>query len=148
MPAIVADNTKDWIGRIKAMYAEGASDAEVAASEGHTLRAFYKEINDNPKFAEFIEFGRTLSQAYWEKMARKNVDNKGFNTSLWTFYMKNKFGWADKVESSNTNEVVTNDIDALRAEISKSMLKFAKQYYPEMTDAQRVLTLQEVDVSE
>jgi hypothetical protein len=128
-----------WAKELIDMYKQGASDAEVAAEQKITIRAFYKEMENNSAFAELIEFGRTLSQAFWEKQARVNLGNKGFNTSLWAFYMKNKFGWADKSESTNTNEVVTGDLDTLRAQVTKDVARFMKQHMPELTDAQRVL---------
>ena len=53
--------------------------------------------------------------------------------------MKNKYGWADKVETTNNTEIMNYDVDSLRENISKEMAKFVKQYTPELTDAKRVI---------
>lgn len=130
---------RNWATEIRDLYAEGASDAEVAAHCNITVKDFYKQMQDIPALAQLVDFGRTLSMAFWEKQARKNIDNKQFNTSLWAFYMKNKFGWADKTESVNTNEMITGDLDTLRSELMKQVERFIRKNTPELTDAQRVL---------
>ena len=130
---------REWAKRVIALYEAGASDAEVAASERITIKNYYQQIGDNAAFAQLVEFGRTLSQAFWEKQARLNITNKQFNTPLWAFYMKNKFGWADKTESVNVNENNNMDMDTLRTQLSKEVGRFIKQNSPELTDAQRVL---------
>lgn len=135
-----ATDTRNWAKEIADLYAEGASDAEAAVELKITIKAFYKQMADNKAFAQLIEYGRTLSQAWWERQARRNVGNKTFNTSLWTFYMKNKHGWADKVESTNSNENVNTDLDTLRQRLYTELAKFAKDNTPELTDARRVLT--------
>lgn len=135
-----ATDTRNWAKEIADLYAEGASDAEAAVELKITIKAFYKQMADNKAFAQLIEYGRTLSQAWWERQARRNVGNKTFNTPLWTFYMKNKHGWADKVESTNSNENVNTDLDTLRQRLYTELAKFAKDNTPELTDARRVLT--------
>lgn len=129
---------KAWAKTLIELYTAGASDAEVAAELKIPLKKYYDQINDNTALATLVEFGRTLSQAFWEREARLNIRNKGFNTPLWAFYMKNKFGWADKTEAINVNESM-GDLDTVRKEINREVAKYIKQYTPELTDAQRVL---------
>lgn len=131
---------KPWINELIALYTEGASDVEVAASQKITIKAFYKHMADNAKFAQLVEYGRTLSQAFWEGQARQNIRNKQFNTPLWTFYMKNKFGWADKTETVNANENVNTDLDTLRSTVMAQVAKLVKDNTPELTDAQRLIS--------
>lgn len=128
-----------WSREVIALYEEGASDAEVAASLRVPLKAFYKRMQDSTAFAELIDFGRTLSRAYWEGLARKNVGNKSFNSSLYAFYMKNRHGWADKIETSSTNENINQNVDELREKAMLLVDKFIKQNTPELTEAQHVL---------
>lgn len=134
----VVASGKAWAKELVSLYETGASDAEVAANLQITIKDFYKEL-DNPVFSQLVEYGRTLSQAYWEKQARLNLNNKQFNTSLWAFWMKNKFGWADKTESINLNDNTTTDLDTLRGQVMKDVAKFIKDNSPELTDAQRIL---------
>ena len=128
-----------WAKEVRDLYSEGGSDAEVAAHLNITIKEFYKQMADSRPFALLVEMGRTLSMAWWEKQARLNVKNKTFNTPLWVFSMKNKYGWADKVETTNNTEIMNYDVDSLRENISKEMAKFVKQYTPELTDAKRVI---------
>ena len=102
-----------WAKQVIEHYRDGYSDKEVAASMNITFREFNAMLSDNPTFAKLVEFGRTLSAAYWEGLARTNIKNKTFNTPLYNFYMKNKFGWADKIETTNANENTNLSLDQL-----------------------------------
>lgn len=139
MTNIVAEG-RAWAKQLSELYAAGASDAEVAAELKITIKEFYKQVGDNKSFATLVEYGRTLSQAFWEGQVRKNLTNKQFNTPLWAFYMKNKFGWADKTESVNSNENVNTDLDSLRTQVYGQIAKLIKENTPELTDAQRIFT--------
>ena len=105
-----------------------------------TIKEYYEQLANNKVFSQLVDFGRTLSQAFWEKQARRNLNNRQFNTSLWAFYMKNKYGWADKTESVNSNENINTDLDSLRGQVTKEVARFIKANTPELTDAQRMLT--------
>lgn len=125
-------NTHNWAKDIVEYYSQGYSDAEVAAAMNINLRQFNAMLGDNPTFAKLVEYGRTLQRAFWEGLARKNITNKSFNSPLYSFYMKNKFGWADKIETSNVNENTNLNEDELRAEIERKLKKINN---PELTDA-------------
>lgn len=112
-----------WAKDLIEHYKNGYSDKEVAASMNITFREFNAMLSDNPTFAKLVEFGRTLSAAYWEGLARQNVRNKSFNTPLYNFYMKNKFGWADKIETTNANENTNLSLDQLEDKISQQLKK-------------------------
>jgi hypothetical protein len=133
------ESGKDWARQLITLYESGCSDAEVAAELKITIKEYYKTIQENPTFSKLVEFGRTLSQAFWEKQARVNLTNKQFNTPLWSFYMKNKFGWAEKVESENRSENLNTNLDDLRERVGKEVARFIQKNTPELTDAQRVL---------
>jgi hypothetical protein len=135
----IVSSGKTWAKEVVDLYSEGASDAEVAASLKITIKEYYKQLSEQPAFNQLVEYGRTLSQAFWEKQARLNIKNKQFNTPLWAFYMKNKYGWADKTESVNTNDNTNMDLDAIRVKVTKDVEKFIKLNTPELTDAQRVM---------
>ncbi len=132
-------NTHSWAKEIVEYYRQGYSDAEVAAAMGYTVRQFNEQLADNPTFSKLVEFGRTLSLAWWESQSRKNINNKSFNTPLWVFTMKNKYGWADKIETTNSNENTDLSIDQLRSEIGRKLKKLTDENTPGLTDAMRVL---------
>lgn len=133
------NTTHSWAMNIIEYYKQGYSDAEVAAEMSIPMREFNTMLTDNPTFAKLVDFGRTLSLAWWESQARKNINNKNFNYSVWALTMKNKFGWADKVETSNNNENTNYSLDELRSQIDKKLKKLAKNNTLELADAQRVL---------
>ena len=112
-----------WAKQVIEHYWDGYSDKEVAASMNITFREFNAMLSDNPTFAKLVEFGRTLSAAYWEGLARTNIKNKTFNTPLYNFYMKNKFGWADKIETTNANENTNLSLDQLQDKINQQLKK-------------------------
>ena len=88
-----------------------------------------------------------MSQAFWESQARRNLATKGFNSSLYAFYMKNKFNWADKVETTSTNENTNIGLDDLKNQLTTKIREFEKQNTPEVTDAQSLFTVPQVEVS-
>lgn len=139
-PAGVVSDGNDWARMLIQMYTDGYSDAEVAAGLKVTIAEFYNQIGENNAFAKLVEFGRTLALAFWEKQARVNIHNKQFNTPLFNFYMKNKHGWADKIDTTAQTDVTTYDLDDLRGKMAKEVEKFVRQHSPELTDAQRVLS--------
>lgn len=85
---------------------EGASQTEVCATLGISEDTFYNWKKDpkKPEFSEAIKVGNGLSSAWWQRMGRKNLENKEFNATLWYMNMKNRHGWADKKEIKHEGE--------------------------------------------
>lgn len=135
----VLGSSSEWARKLTDYYAQGYSDAEVAAELKITIKDFNKHLAENPGFSKLVNFGRTLSTAFWEGLARKNIANKQFNTPLYNFYMKNKYGWADKIETSNTNDNTNMNMDALKAELARKLKKLTDDNSFDITEAQRVL---------
>lgn len=138
--APVVSSGKLWAEELIELYRQGCSDAEVASEMKITIKEYYTQIAESQTFAKLVEFGRTLSLAFWEKQARLNISNKQFNTPLWAFYMKNKHGWADKMDTTSQADITTYDLDTLRAKTQKQVAKFIEENTPELTDAKRVLS--------
>ncbi len=142
-------SSHSWAKELIEYYRNGYSDAEVAAAMNISMRQFNTMLADNPTFSKLVEFGRTLALAWWEGQARKNLGNKQFNTPLWVFTMKNKYGWADKVETTNTSENVNYDLDTLRSEIDRKVKRLLKTNSADIVAAHEVMKpVKEQDESE
>lgn len=123
-----ANSTINW-DELKALYEQGASDVEIARELGLSLREFAKMEKEIPTFARFVELGRTMAQAWWYTAGRKNIINKDFNTTLYNFNMKNRFGWADKVETNSGNPAdEALNADQLKSEIGRLAKKLGKSH--------------------
>lgn len=78
---------------------KGYSEAVIAAHLGVTVIT-YNKWKDKGEFRMAIEEGKVHSQLWWETQGIKAVQGqiKGFNSAVWIFNMKNRFGWRDKQE--------------------------------------------------
>jgi hypothetical protein len=93
----------DMLPVILELMEQGASKVEVCAAIGicnDTLIEWCKPTGTyyNKAFSETVKKGEQLSQAWWEKNGRKNLENPKFNYTGWYMNMKNRFKWADKQE--------------------------------------------------
>lgn len=113
------------------LYAEGGSDVEVASLLGLSEKKFYELVEENIKFAEVVERGRTMSQAWWYSKGREGLFAERFNSSVYNFQMKNRFGWADKVETGDKNSSMAINADEAKAQLTK-LLGTIKKHNPEM----------------
>jgi len=91
---------QNWEDVVLTMYAEGAGDVEVMKKIIEWTGSFSRDlwdrwIKDEERFGRVIAMGNILSNAWWERNGRINIENKAFNSGLWYMNMKNRFGWAD-----------------------------------------------------
>lgn len=98
--------TPKMCGKVIKIMKEGASLVEVAADLEISRETIYDWCNPeserfNVKFSDTIKKGVSLSEAWWERNGRENLQNRDFNYTGWYMNMKNRFDWADKTESKN-----------------------------------------------
>jgi hypothetical protein len=86
------------------LMAEGASKAEVAAELGISRETLNEWTKSNQVFSVAIKEGEALSEAWWLKQGRVNLQNKEFSATLWYMNMKNRHGWKDKAELTGAGE--------------------------------------------
>lgn len=118
---------EDWRKTVLALYNAGASDREVMVELELTRGQWETLMGDlvESDFAEVVEYGRLVAHAWWERLGRTRLNDKTFNTALWTIQMKNRFGWSEKTEQSMTNIDLTNqDSDSIQREISRLLARY------------------------
>lgn len=102
-PQSELDLPEGWYNSVLELYQEGASDVEVKAwiysVRGSLSNDLWERwIAEEPEFSETIKTGKILSEAWWSRSGRKNLENKEFSYTGWYMNMKNRFGWKDRQE--------------------------------------------------
>lgn len=136
--SIIASD-RNWAEEILALYRKGDFDVEVAAELQIPVKELYRQMEENAAFGRLVDYGRTLCQAYWVGQAKKNLNNKTFNPSVWQFVMKNQFNWADRTEQVGNADMNQTSLDELRAKIEREVTAFLKVSQPEIGNARQAL---------
>ena len=94
-----------WRDEILTLYSKGGSDVEVKAMIWDWRDSFSNDlwnrwIKEEPNFSQTIKRGRQLSEAWWTKNGRTNLENKEFSYTGWYMNMKNRFKWTDRQETT------------------------------------------------
>lgn len=115
-PLSPMDLTQDNFEDIFSLYEEGASDIEIKAYIWKLRGSFSNDLWDRWMkeeviFSETIKHGRVLSETWWQRQGRANLNTPGYSYTGWYMNMKNRFGWADKVESKNDDTIKLQGLD-------------------------------------
>ena len=104
------DLREDWKEHILKESGEGASIVELSVDLDISRDTFYALSDREPEFSDTVKKCKELSEAWWKRSGRKNLENKDFSYTGWYMNMKNRFGWADKQETKtdNTNTSTIN----------------------------------------
>lgn len=99
---------EQWYNEILDLYTNGASDVEIKALIYEWRGSFSNDlwdrwIEEEEQFSETIKTGKILSEAWWHRNGRTNLENKDFSYTGWYMQMKNRFGWTDR------NDLTTKD---------------------------------------
>lgn len=126
----------EYIRKITEGYKNGYSDVEVCESLGVTLKQYNSLYDSSDAFAQLVDYGRTVAHAWWMSKARSNLNERSFNTSLYIMVMKNRYGWADKIESSALDGSDQQSAKELKNRLEKELPKLLKQLRPELAEAE------------
>lgn len=129
----IDDEKKTQAALVQEAYENGASDVEICEILKITLGKFNTLYESNSQFRDAVDLGRIMSEAWWTKIARSNLKDRSFNTSLWAFNMKNRFGWAEKSESVNQTGADLS-VDQLREKLNDKLTSFLKNATPGIKD--------------
>lgn len=132
-------STKEWINELKDAYLQGASDVEICKILKMTQKEFDAYYERSPSFKEMVDIGRMMAKAWWYEQGRRNIENTKFNTTLWSFNMKNRYGWADKTENTSVDADFENmDLAQLEQTLRKKAPSVLRMIKNTMTDAEIV----------
>ena len=106
-PISIFDLPEGWHIEVLDLYKNGAADIEVKAFIYEIRGSFSNDLwdrwlVDEPQFSETIKTGKMISEAWWVKNGRSNLNNNAFSYTGWYMNMKNRFGWKDKSEVDQT----------------------------------------------
>ena len=87
---------------------QGLSYESFAGKCRVSRKTLYNCEKEHEEFATAKELGKEANRAYWEEvgMAGMTGEFEKFNSAIWIFNMKNRFGWTDRRETK-TEHVVT-----------------------------------------
>jgi len=104
---------------VNEMFTNGATVVEICKFLAINKSTWYRWLKDPRKqdFQEAVELGIQSSEAYWIGVGRENLENKSFNTALYSFMMVNKFGYrsAYSKQEKDITETKTTKIEVKKA---------------------------------
>ena len=104
---------------VNEMFTSGATVVEICKFLGINKSTWYRWLKDPRKkdFQEAVELGLQSSEAFWIGVGRENLENKSFNTALYSFMMVNKFGYrsAYSKQEKDITETKTTRVEVKKA---------------------------------
>lgn len=70
---------------------EGGSQVDMALACGVSRNAMKQWTKAHPEFASAFEYAMDLSQAYWENLGRRHIENRNFREKIWSKNMECRF---------------------------------------------------------
>lgn len=105
-PAItIEDLPEGWKATILNEAREGAALIELAVLLGIHRETLTRLTEREKEFFDTINECKQLSEAWWVKQGRKQLENKAFSYTGWFMNMKNRFNWADKQQTEHKGNV-------------------------------------------
>jgi len=107
----LSELNSDWNDLVIDLYREGGSDVEIRAELNISNGLFNRWMSDEDEFLTTIKRGRTLSEAWWYRKGRENIENPKFNATLYFMNMRNRWGWNNN-DKEQPQDVVINWIES------------------------------------
>jgi len=98
---------------------KGDSVVSCCAEIGITKDTFYRWVKEQPEFSDAYRMGMVYAESWWEAIGKAGAlgmevgKNGRVQPGIYAFFMKNRFGWADRVE-----QIVPETDEAIAAALS------------------------------
>jgi len=115
--------------RVEGLFDQGGAMIEVSRLMGinrSTFNRWSKSTDkEKQKFREVVEIGKEAAEAFWIRQGRENLENKSFNTALYSFMMVNKFGYrsAYSKQERDITETKTTKFEVKKAVDVKEIME-------------------------
>lgn len=89
----------------------GKSLTAFAAHIDVSKDTIYEWSKVHPEFSDALAIAKTKCEAFWEQKGIEGLfieKDKRLNTSLWTFYMKCRFGWKEETVDGGHTVITLN----------------------------------------
>jgi len=116
-PIQLSDLPEGWKQSIINLSKEGAAIIELSVELGISRPTFYALSEREEEFFDTVNKCKDLSEAWWMRQGRVQLENKDFSFTGWYMNMKNRFGWSDKQEVNQTT-VQINSVPMSKDEIN------------------------------
>lgn len=89
---------------------KGYSKEALAGELGISRQCLYEWLAKYDDFGDTVGVAEAKAQFVWEDLGLRAAQGKvkQFNTSVWMFVMKNRFGWRDKHDLTTDNGPIMN----------------------------------------
>jgi len=112
----LSDINENTLSDIIDLMDRGYSIKEIARRLRIARSTLYLWMEKSVQLSDTIKLGVEFSEGWWMEKGRENIDNKEFNSTLWYMNMKNRFGWKDK--SENTQTLIAMDYDDIKKNLN------------------------------
>jgi hypothetical protein len=93
----------------------------------------YRWTNDHTEFRDAKSAGTQMGLAFWEQLgiAAAAGKLKGFNSTVWTVTMKNRFGYRDKIEGKLEIEKTERLVHDVQIGLEGQIINVSSEFTPE-----------------
>ena len=126
--ALERDIALELAGFLPMMYEQGQSDSVVCKNLNLSPSRFKRWVNEFEELREAYEIGTNAAKAWWEELGREGAScDRKIQPAVWSMNMKNRHGYADKLDTRHTDKDGNDLANLPEAEITKKLEDRLKQ---------------------
>lgn len=95
------------------LLSKGYSKEALAGEIGISRQCLYEWLTKYKEFGDTVQVGEAKAQHVWEELGMKAAQGQAtnFNTLVWMFVMKNRFGWKERQDvTTNDSQITTIEL--------------------------------------